>query len=151
MVKSDIQKIKIDIAGGESALSLMLCRDGTVGRQGNGNLPSHTVSVIGMLDGVFFMDAINQFDEQIFAHQGVYDHPEKLGMPINYKIAFLGEKPNLKMFEFRMGIENKDVGNLLPYFDQYIKSIVANTDVWYQSALKEQIQNSKTKPWWKFW
>ena len=46
MTKDEVQKIRFDIeADGQSALSLMLCRDGTIGRQGNGNLPAEKTSV----------------------------------------------------------------------------------------------------------
>lgn len=150
MDKSNIQKIKVDInADGESALSIMLCKDGTVGRQGNGNLPAHNTSIMGMIDSTVFQKTIEQLDEDVFPHHGLYDHPNKIGIPINYKISFQGSEPHVKSFEFRLGMDNKDVGNLLPYFDQFIQLVVAQTESWYQSTLEQQPK--RAKPWWKFW
>ena len=46
MKKQDIQKFRIDIVtGGVSALSMMICRDGTLGRQGSGKLPAAIVEI----------------------------------------------------------------------------------------------------------
>ena len=161
MTKDEVQKIRFDIeADGQSALSLMLCRDGTIARQGNGNLPAEKTSVLGLSDGAEFRALIDLFDERVFAHQGVFDHPDKRGMPINYSVAFLGDKPNVSRFEFRLGLENKDVGDLLPYFDSLIKKAVALTDAWHLKAIAEKETDSppKTldqppprKPWWKIW
>lgn len=161
MTKDEVQKIQFDIeADGQSELSLMLCRDGTIGRQGNGNLPAEKTSVLGLTDGNEFATFINLFDDRVFAHQGVFDHPDKRGMPINYSVAFLGAKPNVCRFEFRLGLENKDVGDLLPYFDDLIKKAVALTDAWHSKATAEKEaglpaktldQPPSKKPWWKIW
>lgn len=157
MLKSDIQKIRIDIrSDDQSALSLMLCRDGTVGRQGDGSLPPHKTSVLGVTDGTAFRQVMELLDETIFARQGVYDLPDKQGLPINYSIAFLGEKPNVAVFEFRLGLENGNVGDLLPYFDGLIKKAIASTEAWYANALTEQqakqkvVEKPKKHAWWPF-
>ena len=48
MKKSEIEKFRIDIVSGStSALSMMVCRDGTLGRQGSGTLPADEASVLG--------------------------------------------------------------------------------------------------------
>jgi hypothetical protein len=160
MVRDDIQKIQIDIeADGQSALSLMLCRDGTIGRQGNGSLPPHKISVLGVTDGADFKKLMELVDERIFAHQGIFDHPNKQGLPIKYSVVFIGEEPTLRVFEFRLGLENKDVGDLLPYFDGLIKNAVALTDDWYSKTISEKsvVQPTKCiaphpkKPWWQLW
>ena len=160
MVKDDVQKIQIDIeADGQSALSLMLCRDGTIGRQGNGNLSPDKVSVLGATDGAEFKKLIELVDERVFAHQGIFDYPNKQGIPIKYSVVFIGEKPNLRVFEFRLGLENKDVGDLLPYFDGLIKNAAALTDSWYSKAVAEKsvaqpaenIVPPSKKPWWQVW
>jgi hypothetical protein len=138
MNKCDVQKIRIDIeADGQSALSMMLCRDGTIGRQGNGALPPHKTSVIGLTDGTESQHFMAHVDEDVFLRQGIFDHPNKQGMPVKYTIVFLGEEPNFCMFEFRMGLENKDVGELLPYFDSLIKRAAALTESWYLKALAQ--------------
>lgn len=160
MTKDEVQKIRIDIeTDGQSALSLMLCRDGTIGRQGNGSLPPDKTSVMGVTDGAEFRKLIEMLDERVFTHQGIFDLPNKQGAPVKYSIAFLGEEPNLCAFEFRLGLENKDVGELLPYFDRLIVNAVALTDTWYAKAVAERKTNSErkdphpssSKPWWKVW
>jgi hypothetical protein len=132
MNKSDIQKFRIDIlSGSESALSLMLARDGTLGRQGNGTLPVDKANALGDSDGSTFKTLIDQLDERVFPHADVYDHPHKIGIPITYSIAFLDKHEKTVVFEFRFGSETPDVGELLPYFDGFIAQAVALTDTWY--------------------
>jgi hypothetical protein len=160
MTKDEIQKIRMDIeADGQSVLSLMICRDGSVGRLGNGALPPHKASVMGMTDGSEFRQLMETIDERIFALLGIFDHPNKQGMPIKYSIAFLGDEPNFRVFEFRLGLENKDVGDLLPHFDGLIKQAVALTENWYEKARAEseakqgaaKTQEPPKKSWWRVW
>lgn len=132
MKKTDIQKFRIDIvSGSESALSMMLGRDGSIGRQGNGKLPADAVSVLGGSDGSIFNSLIEMLDDRVFPHADVYDHPHKIGTPITYSIVFLGREQDTLIFEFRFGSETADVGELLPYFDGFISQAVALTDAWY--------------------
>lgn len=132
MNKADIHKFRIDIISGkESALSIMLSRDGTLGRQGNGTLPADKANALSGSDGSVFNTLITQLDERVFPHADVYDHPNKIGIPITYSIAFLDEHDKTVVFEFRFGSETLDVGELLPYFDGFIAQTVALTDAWY--------------------
>jgi hypothetical protein len=132
MKKSDIQKLRIDIVCEEkSVLSLLMDRDGRVSRQGSGALPADDFSVMSEGDGSIYAALVDALDERVFEHAGVYDHPDKSGLPITYSIAFLAEEPNVAVFEFRLGTETKDVGELLPYFDQFISKAVMATNDWY--------------------
>jgi hypothetical protein len=132
MKKSDIEKFRIDIVSGKvSALSMMLGRDGTLGRQGSGTLPAEEVSVLGNSDGSIFNSLIDMLDERTFPHADVYDHPHKIGAAITYSIVFLGRGNDTLVFEFRFGSETPDVGELLPYFDGFISQAVALTNNWY--------------------
>lgn len=132
MKKTDIQKFRIDVASGNaSALSMMVCRDGTLGRQGSGKLPADEASVLGSSDGSIFGSLIGMLDERVFDHADVYDHPRKLGLPLIYSIVFLGRDQDTAVFEFRLGSETRDVGDLLPFFDSFISQAVALTDDWY--------------------
>jgi len=132
MKKIDIQKFRIDIISGSvSALSMMLCRDGTIGRQGSGKLPADEVSVLGISDGSIFNSLIDMLDDRVFAHADVYDHPNKIGIPITYSVVFLGSDEDTAVFEFRFGSETPDVGELLPFFDGFISQAVALSDNWY--------------------
>jgi hypothetical protein len=132
MNKTDIQKFRIDIINGStSALSMMICRDGTLGRQGSGELPADEMSVLGASDDAIFNSLIDILDERVFAHAGVYDHPNKIGVPLIYSIVFLGRNQDTAVFEFRFGSETHDVGELLPFFDGFISQAVALSNNWY--------------------
>lgn len=134
MNKSDIQKFRIDVVSeGVSALSMLISRDGTLGRQGNGLLPADTVAVRGLTDGSVFNTLINQLDERVFPHADVYDHPHKIGIPITLSVVFMGkDEKDVAIFEFRFGSETQDVGELLPYFDVFVGQAIALTDAWYE-------------------
>ena len=161
--KADIEQIRIDIESeGQSALSMLIHKDGTLNRQGNGNLPPMKVAAIGMTDGQVFRTLIDALDERIFEQAGIYDHPNKMGQPIRYCVAFVGEKPKIKVFEFRLGLENKDVGDVLPYIDRFISAAAQLTNEWYEKAVKEPTSTgdkgntsdsndaAPKKKWWKF-
>lgn len=65
-------------------------------------------------------------------------------MPITYSIASLGDSPDdVAVFEFRLGTETGDVGELLPYFDQFISKAVMATDGWYA---KEKEKTERITP-----
>ncbi len=132
MNKQDIQKIRIDIVSDDqSVLSMLFDKEGTISRQGNGTIPADPFAVMSQNDGSIFAKLIDQIDERVFAHAGVYDHPDKSGQAINYSVAMQAEDETVTFFEFRLGTQTKDVGELLPYFDQYISSAVLMTNEWY--------------------
>ena len=152
MKKEQVEQIRIDVkSDGESVLSMLIHKDGTLNRQGNGSLPPVKVAALGMTDGHVFRTLLDQLDERAFDHAGIYDHPEKPGRQLNYSVVFLGEKPLLRVFEFRVGSGTQNIGELLPYFNQFIINAVSLTDAWYEKALNEPVKPEvKKKPWWKF-
>jgi hypothetical protein len=146
MNKDDVEQIRIDITcDGQSALSMMLCRDGTIARQGNGHLPAQKASVLGRSDGSVFREIMEMVSDELLQHQAVYDHPQKQGLPVTYSIVFIGPKPRVTAFEFRLGSENRDVGDLLPYFDRLISRTVALTDEWYSTAQSPRYMKGSTE------
>jgi hypothetical protein len=139
MNKDEIEQIRIDIeCGGESALSMMLHRDGTLGRSGNGSLPRDGITCLGVSDGSAFRTLLSSLDERVFPHAGVFDMKDKKGTPVRYAIGLLGKGGLLAGFEFRMGLENRDAGNLVGYFDHFIQQAVALTEEWHRDTLKKQ-------------
>ncbi len=135
---SEIEKVRIDIQSeGVSALSLMISRIGEMMRQGSGNFPADEFVADGDIDPNIFSQLIEDLDEKIFPHAAVYDHPEKLGQPLTYSIAFLDKQDRTLVFEFRFGTETKDVGDLLPYFETFISKALILTNDWYQLEKKE--------------
>lgn len=145
MKKETIQKIRIDIVtNDQSVLSMLLDKEGRISRQGSASLPADSFAVESKNDGSIFGFLIDMLDEKVFAHAGVYDHPVKEGLPITYSVAFLGDDDEVVGFEFRLGTETKDVGELLPYFDQFISKAVMGTDAWYE-AEKSAAEQKKAK------
>lgn len=139
MKLSDIEKIRIDVQSeGISALSLMISRIGEMMRQGNGNFPPNDFIACSDIDPNIFLQLIEGFDEEVFKHASVYDHPEKAGQPITYSIAFLDKDENSLAFEFRFGTETVNVGELLPYFENFISKALLLTNDWYELEQKEQ-------------
>ncbi len=144
MKKNEIEKFRIDIVcDDKSALSLLMDKEGRVSRQGSGALPADDFSVMSEGDGSIFGALIEALDDQVFDHAGVYDHPDKSGLPITYSVAFLGGSPDdVAVFEFRLGTETREVGELLPYFDQFISKAVMATNEWYLKE-KEKAEEEK--------
>ncbi|MDH5360300.1 MAG: hypothetical protein OEX03_07035 [Gammaproteobacteria bacterium] len=135
---SDIQRIRIDIVSDElSALHMMLDRDGTISRQGHGNLPVEEFIVTSASDGNVFQKLLEKLDEKMFEFAGVYDHPEKKGTPVVMMVAFLDQAQQTEFFEFRFGTENDDLGELLPFFDQFISYALSLSNHWYQAELEK--------------
>ena len=147
MQKSDIQKIRIDIISNEqSALFMLMDREGRISRQGSGVLPADEFAVESSNDGSIFAALVDALDERIFEHGGVYDHPDKSGVPITYSLAFLGEGPeDVVGFEFRLGTETKEVGELLPYIDQFISKSVIATNAWYEAEKSAEEQKGESE------
>jgi len=135
---SEIEKVRIDIQSeGVSALSLMISRIGEMMRQGSGNFPADEFVADGDIDPNIFLQLIEDLDEGVFPHASVYDHPEKLGQPLTYSIAFLDKQDRTLVFEFRFGTETKDVGDLLPYFETFVSKALILTNDWYLLEKKE--------------
>lgn len=147
MKKTDIQKLRIDIVcDDKSALSMLMDCDGRVSRQGTGAMPADDFSVMSEGDGSIFAALIDMLDAEVFTHAGVYDHPDKSGLPITYSVAFMGKKQDdVAVFEFRLGTETADVGELLPYFDQFISKAVMATNNWYAAEKEKSEQEQETE------
>lgn len=139
MNKNDIDHIEIAIeCGGESALSMMLHRDGTTGRSGSGSLPSTDTAVLGIIDQQIFKELIDSLHDGVFPHAGTYEIKNKIGTPVMYRIIFLQKEETLAHFEFRFGLKNEDVGNLVSYFDGFIQHAVTLTNEWYHKTLEKK-------------
>lgn len=139
MNKDDIDHIRVHIeVEGQSALAVKLSRDGQIVRFGNGSLPAPKLTATQTSDGNLFRLLLKSLDEKMFANQGIYDHPRKQGKLMRYCIFFAAKDGASMTFDFRLGLDNKDTGKLLPYFDKMILAVVALTEDFYQQALSEQ-------------
>lgn len=144
MKKDEIEKIRIDVMSGEvSALYMLLDQEGMISRQGTGQLPADEFSVTSESDGSVFKQLIEVLDDRAFEHAGVYDHPDKQGLPVTVSVAFLDSQGQSNFFEFRFGTKNEDVGELLPFFDKYISHAIALTDHWYYQEKEKHLDDKE--------
>jgi hypothetical protein len=144
MKLSELQKIRIDVVSEKkSALYMLMERDGMISRQGSGHLPVEEFTVTSDSDGSVFKQLVDVLDERVFEHTGVYDHPQKKGVPVVISVAFLDEAGESSFFEFRFGTENEDTGELLPYFDKFISHAIQLTDHWYYQEREKHNQGSE--------
>ena len=140
MKKSDIKKIRLDIhSDATSALSLLMDNTGMIKRQGNGVLPIETTEAEGNAGTALFAQLVALVDENAMPYANLYDHPNKLGTPLTVSAAFMDADDTVKAFEFRLGTETSDVGDLFPFFDFFIAQAIQMTQPWYD----EEISRSK--------
>lgn len=138
MKLSEVQKLRIDVVSEDkSALYLLMDRDGMISRQGTGNLPVEEFTITSESDGSVFKQLLDVLDDRMFEHVGVYDLPEKKGIPVVISVAFLDAQDEPAFFEFRFGTENEDVGELLPFFDKFISHTIQLTDHWYHQEMQK--------------
>ncbi|MBD3669758.1 MAG: hypothetical protein HUJ29_03210 [Gammaproteobacteria bacterium] len=143
MQKNEIGKIRVDVISEDiSALYMLLDNEGMISRQGTGQLPADEFSVTSESDGSVFKQLIEVLDDRVFEHAGVYDHPDKQGIPVTVSVAFLDGQDNAEFFEFRFGTKNEDVGELLPFFDKYISHAIQLTDYWYYQEKEKHLDKS---------
>lgn len=138
MKKSDINKIRIDIHSDEvSALSLLIDNQGNIKRQGNGTLPIKEEEVVGKTTSDVFANVLALVDEQVMPYANLYDHPNKAGTPLTVSVAFMSHEDDIKAFEFRLGTETPDVGELFPFFDNFIAQAISITQLWYDEEVSK--------------
>jgi hypothetical protein len=135
MNKNDIEEITIYVASGDrSFLAMMLRKDGTIGRSGSGGLPGtlpgEGICCLGADDGSVFRAMVDcLLAEQVFPHAGSYTMKQIRGMPITYALRFDGTNGTLASFQLTFGLENKDAGHLVAYFQQYIQRAINLTEL----------------------
>ena len=140
MKKSEIQKIRIDIhSNKQSALSILMDKQGMIKRQGNGVLPIEKAEIIASTDGTMFSQIVALVDENIMPFASLYDHPNKQGIPLTISVVFMKSENDVKAFEFRLGSETTDVGDLFPFFDQFIAQAVKITQHCYDTEKSRKI------------
>lgn len=145
MKKTDIQRIRLDILSDEkSALSILIDKDGMLKRQGNGVLPIDETEITGNVGEEYFANIVELVDEGVMPFANLYDHPNKLGTPLTVSVAFMGANNDVKAFEFRLGTETADVGDLFPFFDRFIAQVVHMTQPWYDQEKAHQEQADST-------
>ncbi len=143
MTKDEIEEIRIEVTSdGSLALSVMVHRDGSLGRQGSGAIPQTQPAVLGMTDGRYFRDLIELVDDVVFRHTGEYDCVDKAGAHVEYTLVFFGAGPEGSQdrpcagFRLSLGTESTGVHPIVKYVDTFITRAVAATNPWYEAALE---------------
>ena len=144
MTKDQVNQIRIEVETSDekSLLLILLDRDGTLNRKGSGFIDDKDLPfVMGMSDGSAFKTLIDVLDEEVLQEDPetgpsyTYDYPDKAGIPLTFKFVFLGEKPNLIVYEFHIGSESMDTEEgLFPYFGGLVSKAVELTDAWYNNG-----------------
>ena len=141
-----IDKVLITLEVGEkTCLFILLGKDGTINRKGDGNpssdLPLHRdVSNQKHFDA--FMMTVN---EAIFAYKGLIKQPNRVGTECSLTIIFQG--PNDVDFSFRV-IYGADSEGPPRELVELLINAVKLTEDWYRQQLTEpQVE----KKGWKFW
>ena len=142
MTKDEIEEIRIEVTSDRSlALSMMVHRDGSLGRHGSGAIPQTQPAVLGMTDGRHFRELIQSVDEVVFRHAGGYDYVDKAGAHVEYTLVFFGARPVSGQdrprvgFRLSLGTETTGVHPIVKYVDTFITRAVAVTNPWYEAAL----------------
>ena len=141
-----IDKVLITLEiGDKTCLFILLAKDGTIHRKGNGSpnqeLPLHRgVSTQRHFDA--FMMTIN---EAIFNYRGVINKPNRVGKDCTLTIIFQG--PNEVDFSFRV-IYGADSEGPPRELVEILINAVKITEGWYQEQLSAPQEKEKG---WKFW
>jgi hypothetical protein len=129
IVSVDLNKIRI--------LSIEIDKEHNISRQGTGNLPANQVAVIYKSDGTAFAKLVSMLSDNILRKDGLYQHSDTSGLPLNYKIAFIGKESNINLFEFTLGDKTQEVSHLLPFFGNFIQEALQLTNEVYSRVTQQ--------------
>ena len=141
-----IDKALVTLEVGEkTALFILLAKDGTIHRKGDGNtaheLPLHR----GVSNQRHFDALMMTIDESIFNYCGVIRKPDRVGADCSLTIIFQG--PNDVDFSFRV-IYGADSEGPPRELVEILINAVKITEGWYQEQLNAPVEKKKS---WKFW
>jgi hypothetical protein len=118
-------------------LFILLARDGTINRRGNGSLADPDAPLcVGMVDESVFRTFASQVPGHIFKFQGIYDLKDKPGKPARLILAFKDDETGQNYgFEIRYGSESPDVPQELMALVNLASRL---TGEWYAETLSMQ-------------
>ena len=141
-----IDKVLITLEAGEkTCLFILLGKDGTIHRKGDGN-PAHQLPLQRGISSQRHFDAFMMtVNEAIFAYKGVMRKPNPVGTLSSLTIIFQG--PNDIDFSFRV-IYGADSEGPPRELVELLINAVKLTEDWYQEQMAEP---QEVKKGWKFW
>jgi hypothetical protein len=145
-----IDKVLITLeVGDKTPLFILLGKDGTIHRKGNGDSTSELPLMMGhSRDGHF--DAIMMtVQEDIFNYTGVIKMPERLGTECRLTIIF--QAGDTIDYSFRIVYGERSQGPPVE-LAQILINAVKLTEPWYTEQQQKEAENQKNKSFWKgFW
>jgi len=141
-----IDKVLITLEVGEkTALFIIMARDGTLNRKGDGS-PQHDLPLHRGISTQRHFDAFMMtIDESIFNYCGVIRKPDRVGVDCSLTIIFQGA--NEIDFSFRV-IYGADSEGPPRELIEILINAVKITEGWYQEQLLAPVEKEKS---WKFW
>jgi len=147
MVKHLIDKVLVTLEVGErTALLILVAKDGSVHRKGNGNPDSNLMLAQGISHDGHFDALMMTVNEAIFQHSGVIRMPNPVGEECRLSIIFQGH--NSVDFSFRVVYGSQSDGPPQELV-QILVNAVKITEGWYQKQLS--LETSEEKKWWQVW
>src|SRR5512139_228530 len=127
---SDIRLLHIALAtGGEPALFILLAADGTINRLGRGSSTDEDRTFyIGVTKEPLFENLVWHLSDELLKHMGVYDVPEKRGVPCELTIGFRFADATENGFTFRYGSESIGPPQAIR---QFVKAALQITHSWF--------------------
>jgi hypothetical protein len=142
MKKEEVLEVRIELTiNSQTALFIVLGKDGSLARQGSGNREISKERYVGQSDGQYFMQLMKNLDEEIFKHFGIYDMPEKDGDACTLSLVFKDDQ-RIEGFEFYYGYKSKNG----PHVEvlSLVEKAVKLTEDWYRGANRKP-----GKRWWQ--
>ena len=141
-----IDKVLITLeVGDRTSLFILLGRDGTIHRKGNGSLTSELPLHMGISGQRHFDALMMTINEAIFNYTGVIRNPNPVGALSTLTLIFQG--PREVDFSFRV-IYGSDSEGPPQELIEILINAVKLTEAWYQEQLSMPVEKAKS---WKFW
>ena len=164
--KLDNCLVSLDV-GDKNALFIVLMKDGTICRRGNGNPDKEFELLKGSSELQHYQAFMMTVSEELFQFSGVFDQTPIVGRPCKMMIVFSG--PNGEEAGFKVNYGEDSVGAPREIVEMLVNAVKI-TDPWYEEErtklsqkpeqqkveqtprFKSSISNpSPEKKWWKMW
>ena len=152
--KNQIDKLIISLDVGEkNALLIILAKDGTICRRGNGSADSEDMPLLkGVSYDGHFEALMMTVSEETLLYAGVFDQEPKQGRICQLMLVFNGKEELDISFKCTYGEDSQGPTKELV---QILINAVKLTDPWYkeeQEKIKMAATNpTETKKWWEVW
>ena len=159
--KLDNCLVSLDV-GDKNALFIVLMKDGTICRRGNGNPDKEFELLKGYSDLQHYQAFMMTVDEDLFRYSGVFDQTPIIGKPCKMMIVFSGPDGEEAGFKVNYGEDSKGPPREIV---ELLVNAVKITDPWYEeerNKIKSGPNDSPEispightpdtkKKWWRMW